>query len=97
MFCGDFFHVLFIQFFLLVSYVQHKKHFFAEKTCKQITANIPKSRLIKPRRNHCDLACKSNTSSSKFNADVNAGYSDECCFRIEIKSHKNITKKKKQI
>lgn len=41
-------------------------------------ANIPRRRLINPRRSHCDRACKSNTSSSKFKADVNAGYSDEC-------------------
>lgn len=39
---------------------------------------IPSRRLIRPRRSHWDLACKSNTSSNKFNAHVSAGYSDEC-------------------
>lgn len=33
---------------------------------------------MSPRRSHCDRACKSNTSSNKFSADVSAGYSDEC-------------------
>ncbi len=43
-----------------------------------LTHGAPNKRLIIPRLNHCDLACRSNTSSNKFNADVNAGYSDDC-------------------
>lgn len=37
---------------------------------------------MRPRRNHCDRDCKSKTSSNKFSADVNAGYSDECYKQI---------------
>lgn len=41
-----------------------------------------------PRLNHCDLACKSKTSSNRFRADVKAGYSDDCC---EIKNFKTFS------
>lgn len=43
-----------------------------------LTHGAPNKRLMIPRLNHCDLACKSNTSSNKFRADVSAGYSDDC-------------------
>lgn len=45
-----------------------------------LTHGAPNKRLIIPRLNHCDRACKSNTSSSRFSADVSAGYSDDCCW-----------------
>lgn len=54
--------------------------------------NIPRSRLIKPRRSHCERACKSKTSSNRLSADVNAGYSDECWWKLIKRYFKICTK-----
>uniref|UniRef100_A0A2M4DL86 Putative secreted protein n=1 Tax=Anopheles darlingi TaxID=43151 RepID=A0A2M4DL86_ANODA len=47
-----------------------------------LTHGAPRSLLMSPRRNHCDLFCKSNTSSSRWRADARAGYSD--CFSSSV-------------